>query len=254
MTFAVAYLPAVVIGVTGIYFFDPDQSSESQTYRDVYPNLRGLVFDDPLAAKMVLDVTRSSGGIWKTFFSVGILFGVFVFLVLYVDIVSAIVTAPGLAFAVLLALSSISVYHWTNRFDRFEQYTNLPVDADEVLRAKFITFLVISLPVSYVYLAIGGTVFGFDEMLLGVIILPLVTVYIFGVTSYLTGFEPNELLLDSLLFSVFTVAVAVVAVPLFVAAIAYLRFPTEALAFSLALSGFSALVGYALYRRGPRRV
>jgi len=253
-TFAVAYVPAVVIGVTGIYFFDPEGGSEAQTYRDVYPRLRNILRRDPLAAKMVLDVTRSSGGIWKTFFSVGILFAVFVFLVLYVDIVSAIVAAPGLAFAVLLALSSVSVYHWINRFDRFEQYANLPVDADEVLRAKLVTFLVISLPVSYIYLVVGGVIFGFDEMLVGAVVLPLFTVYVFGVTSYLTGFEPNELLLDSVLFSIFTVAVAAIAVPLFVGAIAYLRFPTVAVVFSVGLSAVSAVVGYLLYRRGPRRV
>jgi hypothetical protein len=202
---------------------------------------------------MVLDVTRSSGGVWKIFFSVGMLFGVFVFLVLYVDLVSNIVAAPGLAFAVLLSISTVSVYHWINRFDRLEDYTSLPVDVDEVLRAKALTFAVVSLPVAYVYLGVGVAVFGFDEVAAGVAVLPLATTYVFGVTVYLTGTEPNELLLDSRLFAVFTAAVAAVAVPLFVASIAYLRFPVEATAFALALSAVAAVIGFALYRRAVPR-
>jgi hypothetical protein len=246
---------AAIVGfaVVGVLVFSPDRGGGTETYRDVYPRLTELLRGEGLAAKMVLDVTRSSGGVWKIFFSVGILFGVFVFLVLYVDLVSNIVAAPGLAFAVLLSISTVSVYHWINRFDRLEDYTSLPVDVDEVLRAKALTFAVVSLPVAYVYLGVGVAVFGFDEVAAGVAVLPLATTYVFGVTVYLTGTEPNELLLDSRLFAVFTAAVAAVAVPLFVASIAYLRFPVEATAFALALSAVAAVIGFALYRRAVPR-
>lgn len=253
VTAAMAFAPIAVFSVAGIYVFDADRGGETRSYRDVYPNLRDLLRGEGLAAKMVLDLTRSSGGVWKIFFSVGILFGVFVFLVLYVDLVANIVAAPGLAFAVLLAISTVSVYHWINRFDRMENYTSLPVDSDEVLRAKAVTFAVVSVPVAYAYLFVGVAVFGFGEIAAGVVVLPLATTYVFGVTVYLTGTEPNELLLDSALFSVFTAAIVVVAVPLFVASIAHLRFPTEATYFAVGFSAVSAVVGYVLYGRAKRK-
>ncbi|MCX2819353.1 hypothetical protein EGH25_08305 [Haladaptatus sp. F3-133] len=253
LTAVTASVPIAVLAVVGILVFDPERGGGTQTYRDVYPRLHELLRGEGLAAKMVLDVTRSSGGVWKIFFSVGVLFGVFVFLVLYVDLVSNIVAAPGIAFAVLLSISTVSVYHWINRFDRLEDYTSLPVDVDEVLRAKAITFAVVSLPVAYAYLAVGVAVFGFDEVVAGIVVLPLATAYVFGVTVYLTGTEPNELLLDSQLFAVFTTAIAAVAVPLFVASIAYLRFPFRATVFAVVLSALSAVVGFALYRRANSR-
>ena len=252
-TAAVAFVPIAVLAVAGIFVLQPERASGTRSYRDVYPRLRDLLRGEGLTAKMVLDVTRSSGGVWKIFFSVGILFGVFVFLVLYVDIVSNIVAAPGLAFAVLLAISTVSVYHWVNRFDSLEDYMSLPVDADAVLRAKALTFGVVALPVSYVYLFVGVVLFGFEEIAVGVIVLPLVVLYVFGVTVYLTGTDPNELLLNSKLFSVFTVCISIVAVPLFVASIAHLRFPTEATAFAVGLSAVAAAVGYFLYGRAKKK-
>ena len=253
ITAATAAVPILVLAVVGVFVFDPERGGGTESYRDVYPGLRDLLRGEGLAAKMVLDVTRSSGGVWKIFFSVGILFGVFVFLVLYVDLVSNIVAAPGLAFAVLLSISTVSVYHWINRFDRLEDYTSLPVDVEEVFRAKAVTFAAVSVPVAYAYLFVGVAVFGFDEIVAGIAVLPLATTYVFGVTVYLTGTEPNELLLDSKLFAVFTAAVAVVAVPLFVASIAYLRFPVEATVFALVLSAVAAAVGFVLYRRAVPR-
>lgn len=256
-TALIAFVPVIVLSVAGIFVLQPASASGTQSYRDVYPRLRGLLGAEGLTAKMVLDVTRSSGGVWKIFFSVGILFGVFVFLVLYVDIVSAIVAAPSLAFAVLLGISTVSVYHWVNRFDTLGDYTSLPIDADEVLRAKALTFGVIALPVAYAYLLVGIVMFfddgSFFEVALGVVVLPLVVAYVFGVTSYLTGLDPNELLLNSKLFSIFTAAIATVAVPLFVASIAYLNFPTEAAVFAVVFSAVAAVVGFFLYGRAKKK-
>jgi hypothetical protein len=42
-------------------------------------------------------------------------------------------------------------------------------------------------------------------------------------------------------------------VPLFVASIAYLRFPVEATVFALVLSAVAAAVGFVLYRRAVPR-
>lgn len=248
---ALGFLPLVAATVVGVFGFSPAASARNPEHPARFDAARSLTrFDrSGLTAKMLLDMTRSSGGFLKIFFSVGMLFLVFVFLVLYVDVVSDVVSSPGIAFATLLAISSISVYHWLNRFDRPTDYTMLPVDTGDVIASKFRALLVLSLPASYVYLLLAAALFGFDEMVLGAVLLPLLTLYFYGVTVYMTGLDPNELLLNSRLFAVFGAVVALVALPMFVAAIAYVEFPRETAAFTVGLSLAASVAGVALYRR-----
>ncbi|MDY7082188.1 MAG: hypothetical protein SXQ77_07265, partial [Halobacteria archaeon] len=85
------------------------------------------------------------------------------------------------------------------------------------------------------------------------IVLPLVSFYVFGLTVYLTGMEPDNLLLNSGLFAVFTVAIGVICIPLFVGAFVYVRYPTEVTAMALVLSVVAGVVGYFLYTRAVKR-
>ncbi len=246
-----ATAPIVVFLLLGVIVFVPRTGSRSRSRGEKFSVVNKRVwFDDTgLVSKMIFDITRSSGGVWKVFISVGILFVLFVFLVNYVPFISSIVTSPGISFAVLLALSSISIYHWINRFDRMDNYMMLPVSIKQVIKAKFITELSFAIPIGYVYLVIGGYLFGFGEMIIGGIILPLVTLYIFGVTVYLTGVEPGQLLLNSRLFALLTVAVMIIAVPLFIGSIAYRVYPLEVIGFSLVYSGIAGGIGILLYLR-----
>ncbi|MDY7083297.1 MAG: hypothetical protein SXQ77_13050, partial [Halobacteria archaeon] len=165
LTFLISLLPPAVFSAIGLYIFEmPEGNATSRSYSDRFSRLNARI-GNGLVTKMLIDLTRSSGGIWKVFFSVGILFGVFVFMVETIPIVSNIVSSPGIAFAVLLALSSVSVYNWLNMFDRPSEYLVYPVDTEDVMRAKFVTHLFVSLPVSFLYLAVGGYLFGFDEIL-----------------------------------------------------------------------------------------
>ncbi|MFP4632328.1 MAG: hypothetical protein ACLFMT_02695 [Halobacteriales archaeon] len=252
---ALGVAPVGVLLVAGVLAFRPSTASGVRSQGARYASLTHLTsFDSSgLTAKMLLDTTRSSGGVLKVFLSVGMLFLVFVFLVLYVDVVGEVVSSPGIAFATLLAISSVSVYHWLNRFDGVSDYTMLPLDVTDVIAAKARAELMLSLPASYVYLALGGALFGFGEMWLGAVVLPLLTLYFYGVTVYFTGLEPNELLLNSWLFGLFTVCVAVVAVPLFVASIAYVEYPLEITAFVLTWSVVTGGIGYLAYRRSKPR-
>ena len=79
------------------------------------------------------------------------------------------------------------------------------------------------------------------------------TMYLFGLTAYLAGLSPNEFLFDTLLFAVFSGAVAVPLVPVLVTAIA-LTGPGLGPSGVLAVGGgLLAAVGYGLTRRaGPR--
>ncbi|MFB6283918.1 MAG: hypothetical protein ABEK59_08315 [Halobacteria archaeon] len=256
--FAVGLFPTAVLLFVGVRYYVPSSGSGVRRREDRYVDIERFVsrIDDEtsgLVAKMFVDVLGSSGGYWKILFSVGLLFLVFVFLVVKIPFVRDVVAAPGIAFAVLLAISSTSVYHWINRFDRPEDYGMLPVDSSDLLRAKLVSGLLLSLPASYLYLVLGGVLFGFDEVLSGLVILPFVSMYVFGVSIYLTGFEPNSLLLNSRLFSIYTIFIMAVAVPLLVASISYSVFPLESVVFSLAGSTIAFLAGLFLYSRSKKK-
>jgi hypothetical protein len=88
---------------------------------------------------------------------------------------------------------------------------------------------------------------------IGVVVLPLVAVYVFGVTAYVAGLSPTELLFDTTRFVLFGAALAVLAVPLLVAALVYPVAPTTTVAGALAVSTLGAGIGWLLTARaGPR--
>ena len=79
------------------------------------------------------------------------------------------------------------------------------------------------------------------------------SLYVFGTTAYLTGFSANELLFDTALFALYGVALAAVAVPLLVTALAYGEAPLYSTAIAVGLSLVAAGLGVVLSRRcGPR--
>jgi apolipoprotein N-acyltransferase len=78
-------------------------------------------------------------------------------------------------------------------------------------------------------------------------------VYIFGLTAYLAGLSPNQLLFDTPLFAAYGVAIAVVAVPMLVAAMAYGTAPQAASGAAIAIAVVAALAGIVLARRTGRR-
>ncbi|MDY6764772.1 MAG: hypothetical protein SV377_03660 [Halobacteria archaeon] len=242
------FVPIVLISVIGIVAFRPSPRATTRTHTARFSNLNStLPFDrNGVVTKILLDINRSSGDVWKILFSVGILFAVFVFMVQEIDFVSAIISSPGISFAVLLSIASISVYNWINTFDNPETYFVLPLDTRDVFEAKFRVYLLISIPVSYAYLALVGLFLGFVDVLIGFVILPLLSVYVFGVTAYITGLDPDELLLDSKLFAAFTVVIAI-------GSFAYSEFPAYVTVFTLVYSAVAGLVGYVAYRRTPAK-
>lgn len=82
---------------------------------------------------------------------------------------------------------------------------------------------------------------------------PLLAVYVFGLTAYMTGLSPNELLFNTPLFALYSLGLMLVAVPLLTAALAFDEWPVAAAGLSVALAVVGAAVGVVLARRtGPR--
>lgn len=238
--------------VAGPLLFEPPGSGGVRRIEtDHYWRLRE--FGGGLTARPLLEVYRSSGSVWKVAFSLGILFAVAALLLDRIVAAMNIDPSAGIAFGTLLGLGTFTTYNWVTQHDDRREYLRYPVQLQEVFSGKFRAFLVLSIPTGLVYLALGGILYPRAELLLGVVVFPLLSVYVFGLTAYLTGLAPNELLFDTVLFAVYGFALMLVAVPLLIGALAFAEWPAIAAGIAVGLSVVSALLGLVLLQRtGPR--
>ncbi len=232
----------------GFLAYDPTYESPARSARG-FRAWRDRFGGDALLVKGLLDVHRSSGGLFKLVFSGGVLFAVSAFLIEFAGTVTGVRPATGVAFGAVLGLTAFTTYNWIASVDSPEDYLPYPLSVPDVFRAKRTAFLLLGPPVGLLYYA--GAAVWWDASpagaATGLVLMLGLMVYLFGVTVYLTGFSPNEFLFDTVLFATFFVAVAVVLVPVLVVA-----FVADS---GLLLAGVAAtgvLVGGAgvgLYRR-----
>ncbi|WP_302080067.1 hypothetical protein [Salinibaculum rarum] len=253
-TAVLALGPLVVAAALGPLLFKPASGGSTRRVRtDRYRELQRLPGIDGLTARPLLEVTRSSGSVWKVVFSLGVLFGVAALLLDRVAVATGIDPSAGVAFGTLLGLGSFTTFNWVTQFDDPQGYLRYPTGMDAVFGAKFRAHLAFAVPTGLAYLALAAVWYPVVELLVGVVVFPLVSVYVFGLTAYLTGLSANELLFDTPLFAAFGAGMALLAVPLLVASLAAGAAPQLALGGAVALSAVAALVGYALVgRAGPR--
>ncbi|MEF8784489.1 MAG: hypothetical protein V5A45_01060 [Haloarculaceae archaeon] len=253
-TAATALVPLLAVTVLGPLLFEPATGGTTRRVRtDRYRTLQRLPGVDGLTARPLLEVARSSGSVWKVAFSLGVLFGVAALLLDRVAVATGIDPSAGVAFGTLLGLGSFTTFNWVTQFDDPTEYLRYPTGMDAVFGAKFRAHLVLAVPIGVAYLALAAVWYPIADLLVGVVVFPLVSVYVFGLTAYLTGLSANELLFDTLLFAAFGAGMALLAVPLLVASLAAGTAPTLAIGGAIALSGLAALVGYWLVRQsGPR--
>jgi len=217
-----AVLAAIpVLGVLGVATYDANYTAPARTAADAYSRWRSrLPFDDDaVTAKTLLDLSRSSGGVFKVAFSGAILLAVGVFLLALAGEIAGVDASPGVTLGAILGLSAFTTYNWLTQFDSLDEYRLYPLSVGDVLRAKRRAFLLVSLPTG---LACYSVALGFEfasvgDALAGAVVHVGIQTYLFGVTVYLAGFSPNEFLFDTVLFAAFTLAVAAPLVPIVVA-------------------------------------
>ncbi|MFB6179431.1 MAG: hypothetical protein ABEI77_06875 [Halorientalis sp.] len=246
--------PVVVFAVLGPLLFQPVEGRAQRTAPERFTRLRGLLGDDTgLTTRAVLDVARSSGSVWKVLFSMGVLFAVTALLLGQITSATGLEPSPGIAFGTLLGLGAFTTYSWVTQFDDADEYLRYPVSIETVFAGKRRAYLLLSIPAGLVYLIVATIWYPPADLAVGVIVLPLVATYVYGVTAFVAGLSPTELLFDTLLFLAFGVALAVVAIPLLVAALVYPTAPTATTGIALAVSLVAAGLGWVLAgRAGPR--
>lgn len=253
-TVAAALGPVLLAAVAGPLLFEPATGGSTRRVRTGrYRTLQRVPGIDGLTARPLLEVARSSGSVWKVAFSLGVLFGVAALLLDRVAAATGLDPSAGIAFGTLLGLGSFTTFNWVTQFDDPREYLRYPTGMDAVFGAKFRAHLALAIPTGLGYLALAALWYPVADLLVGVVVFPLVSVYVFGLTAFLTGLSANELLFDTPLFAAFGAGMALLAVPLLVASLAAGTAPTLAVGGGVALSAVFALAGFLLVRRaGPR--
>jgi len=255
--FAVSVTVPLLAAVVGFSLFEFDRTGTTRTAGNQFRRLTGLFGardEQGLLAKSLLDVARSSGSLWKVLLSQGLIFGVVAILLGYIpDILVGVRPSPGLTLGSVLALGAFTTYNWLCQYDDAAFFGTYPIDLARVFEAKLWAFFLLAVPAGGFYLALGTVVFGPTSLLVGATVYVPVAVYVFGVTAYVAGLRPTELLFDTPVFMLFSGAVMAVLLPLVVLAIAYPLAPTRISVAAVGLSLVAGLLGVVGYRRaGPK--
>jgi len=252
-----AIAPIVALSLLGIASYDATTTGSSRTAESAFHGWHERIpFDgDGLVTKSLLDVARSSGGFTKVPFSAGILFLVSVGMVDLAGGLAGVDPSMAVSMGAILGLTAFTTYNWLTQFDALAVYLLYPVSLAAVFRAKFRAFLVLGLPTALGYFAIavawrGGRP---GEVVVGAVLLVGLQLYLFGLTVYLAGFRPNEFLFDTVLFAVFTAAVAAGLVPVLIVGLVLTPIDGAALAALAVLAVVLGGVGVGLYRRAIPR-
>jgi len=246
------FLPIPVLAVLGMAVYDPTDRRPSRTSEARFAAWRDrLRDDDGLLTKSLLDVARSSGGLWKVVFSGGVLFAVTAFLVGVVEQLTGVSPSTGVSFGALLGLTAFTSYNWLTQFDSPDSYRRLPLPTAAVFRAKFRAFLLLGLPTALGYYALAAAWLGGPpaELAAGGLLAVGVLLYLFGLTVALAGFEPNEFLFDTVLFAAFAGAVSLGLVPVLIVGFVLAPLGPALLAGVVGWGAVLGVAGLLLYRR-----
>jgi hypothetical protein len=254
----VVLVGALVAGAGALAVYVPTHRDPAETRQNQFGPLASAIRDENgLVARTLLDLARSSGGLLKPVVSAAILLALAAFLVDVVARIVGVAPKPGVFFGTILSLSAFTTYNWLTQFDSIDGYLVLPVSVPAVFRAKRVAFLLTGLPTSIAAYIVVLVVYDVSlvDAVVGLSLLGGLSLYLFGLTVALAGFDPNEFLFDAGRFALFTAGVAVPVVPVLLVAFATASGPIPATyaAGLVTVSGFLAAVGTLLAERaGPR--
>lgn len=135
------------LGAAGVALFRFDRHTPARTAPNRFRTLHRRLgrFDRQGAlSKSLLDVARSSGGLWKVAFSQGLMFAVLAVLLRFLPAVVPVRPAPGLTLAAILALGTFTTYNWLCQFEDESFYLRYPVALETVFRGKLYGFCLLA--------------------------------------------------------------------------------------------------------------
>ena len=247
-----AVVPVAAIVAVSVLLYSPSTRTRNRTSSVSYATLREIIPSPVglLPVKILVDVTRSSGGLLKVAFTAGLFFAVTAFLIWTVETTLHITLNPGIAFGALLSLTAFTTHTWITQVDDPAEYLFHPVTVSDVFTAKYAVFTVITAPVGAVFYG-AAVVYRRPELVdavLGAIVFTTLTVYVFGVTVYVAGLDPNDFMFDTVAFATFALAIMVAILPLLIASF-LIPLPDVVaigiLVWSIVLAGVGGIAGWA---------
>ncbi|MFB6180933.1 MAG: hypothetical protein ABEJ93_03575 [Candidatus Nanohalobium sp.] len=175
---------------------------------------------EPIADKSLIDIFRSSGGLLKIFFSLGILTAFYWYVVLFYPAAELLLNNPLISYSVMIGLLNLSVYNWLNRFDSLEDYLYLPLDKRHVLTGKEEAYMVLTLPITILLISVSYLFYP-QHFFISVATGIAATLYNLAAAIHTTGLKPNEKLFDTWTFLKYMVIENVVAAPLLALSVIY---------------------------------
>lgn len=194
-----------------LLLFEPGSAGGERRHPDRFSALARRLARLPhpaLAAKDLLDLWRSGGGVGQVLFALLLPLGLCWFLL---SLLERVLPPHGvlLLFAVLAGVLGSTVYTWLTAFDAFGPYGCLPVGVGTLIRSKLTSFgLLQAVPAGVVLgaaLSTGG----------GAVALPAIglalglSAWAVAITVYLAGLAPNVLVYDPKVLAAYLAGVGV---------------------------------------------
>ena len=185
--------------------------TSSQSYSVLLPSyfaripiVKGLNL--ALISKELVDLRRS-GTVTKMFFSLVLPLLFLSFAAWFINNGLAIPVGFNTVFyAAMVGFIGILMYNWLNNIDLSEYYSLIPVTVPQLIRARIIVFLVLTLGIS-AFFVIGISIINSDTQLLwlALIVMFVTSLYMVALTAYLTGLKTNTFLFDTSILAKFSV-------------------------------------------------
>lgn len=209
--------------VVSIALFSPEFTGNTRRFSNILtPLSEKLSFfpAPPLAAKDLVDLWRSGGGVGQVLFSFLLPLGLIWF---FLSILGALVPdyAVLMVFAVTTGIISATMYTWITSFDTFSSYACLPVSVSTLITSKICSFTVLQVIPAVFMLIITVLAGGLLYLLPALVLWCAVSFYALSVSIYLTGLSPNILVYDVKVLIAFIILIGVPV--MFLIAIAFIN-------------------------------
>ena len=208
-----AFLTGIIIGLT----------TAQITLKKSTPKLidyRKLNFLKPVANKSILDILRSSGGIFKIIFSLGLLTAFYWYAVLYFPFTQIFLNNPLISYSIMIGLLNLTIYNWLNRFDNLKDYKKQPLNKTKILNNKKQAYLTTTIPTTIILITLSAIIYP-QHYILSLTTAITMTIYNLAIAIHTTGLKPNNKMFNTKTFTKYLLLQNLIAGPLLATSIIY---------------------------------
>lgn len=240
---------SVILILLTLLQFNNNSMRSNKNYTNIYNNKYIKIINkyNSLNFKNILDIHRSSGGLFKIIFSTMIIV-LFTFILTYFMSISiGLASKMNVLYATFISLISYPMYSILFRYDDLDTYFNLPVSFSDYYISKLITYSVILLPISIIfYTILTISEVNINQYISGLLIMISLLYYQFGILLYIGQDNPSKMLFNGFAFLKYSILIMIAIIPLIMVGLYGLLF-NSVLVFIIQLyAGFIGLIGILL--------